>query len=163
MLTAERLRDLLDYDPVTGIFTWRMWRGGTAHEGSVAGSLNTSGYLLIKVEGRLYGAGPLAWLYMTGSWPDVDIDHRDLDKANNRFENLRQATRPQNIQNTRVRKTNLTGLKGVTRHRECDGYYIARITVAGERRYLGFFDCPVAAHLAYLIEADKAFGEFARS
>jgi hypothetical protein len=163
MLTVKRLRDLLHYDPATGVFVWLMNRGGTAWKGSIAGSTIAHGYRLIKVDRHLYGAGPLAWLYMTGEWPSDDVDHRDLDKDNNRWGNLRKATRPQNIQNTRVRKNNLTGLKGVTRHKECKGYYIARITVGKERRYLGFFDCPAAAHLAYAVAADKHFGEFART
>jgi len=97
-LTAARLRELLDYDPLTGIFTNRARRGRHA-AGSVAGGLTDRGYIRIFVGGRSYRAHQLVWLHTHGRWPEDELDHHDRDKANNRLVNLREATRAFNTQN----------------------------------------------------------------
>jgi HNH endonuclease len=99
-LTAARLRELLDYDPITGAFTWR--------------SPRQSGYRRIFIDGRLYAASRLAWLWMTGSWPKGQIDHANLKKDDDRWTNLREASQSaQSANRGRLRK-NKVGLKGVT-------------------------------------------------
>jgi hypothetical protein len=156
MITAERLRSLLSYNPETGIFTWRVRRGRIL-AGTVTGGIGSHGYVEIRVDYRLYLAHRLAWLYMTGEWPKETIDHRDLDRTNNRWRNLREATFGQNNTNRRARGAQ--GLKGVTKNRRA---YVAQIQVAGRNRYLGSFATPEAAHAAY-VAASSAHGEFARA
>jgi hypothetical protein len=166
-LTQERLKELLDYDPETGIFTWRVDRGYKAKAGTIAG-YESKGYWMIGVD-RIdkskdspYQAGRLAFLWMTGTFPNADCDHADGNPLNNKWTNLREASRSQNQRNKRVQSNNVTGLKGVSLHRGTK--WVARIKVDGEKKpYLGIFDCPAAAHFAYIVAADEHFGEFARA
>lgn len=157
-ITAEKLKEVISYDPETGIFTWKHRKA----RGGLAGHLDSNGYLTIRVDWILYGAHRLAWLYMTGSWPSGDIDHKDGDSANNRWANLRDATVSQNMANSKLSRGNTSGVKGV--HWDKDNRkWRARIKVKYKSIHLGEFDCPAAAHFAYLVEADKQFGEFARA
>jgi hypothetical protein len=80
------LRELLSYDPKTGMFTWRIRSARRVHIGDVAGGVNGRGYLTIRVDGRQYLAHRLAFLHMTGSWPKKEhIDHINMDRADNRW------------------------------------------------------------------------------
>lgn len=74
-LTSETLKELLHYNPETGIFTWAKNAGQRAQVGRIAGSRTPSGYIKISLSRKLYAAHRLAWLYMTGSWPENEIDH----------------------------------------------------------------------------------------
>ena len=161
LITAERLRELLHYDPETGIFRRLAVPTNRVKSCDIAGTPDDKGYLLIKIDLRMYKAHRLAWLYMTGAWPEDKIDHIDLDKANNRFVNLREATDSQNEANKRMLRNNTSGYRGVSWHKR-DKKWIAQIWVAGKKRHLGYSDCPAAAHFAYIVAADMAFGEFAR-
>lgn len=146
-LTYERLRELLSYDPETGVFT-RLKSGGGMAVGSVSGHKEHRGYTRINIDRKLYRAHRLAWLYMTGAMPDGVIDHIDGDAANDRFINLRcvsQATNTQNIK--RAPKHNAVGLLGAQQNHK--GFQ-ARITVHGVRHNLGTFTAPQDAHAAYL-------------
>jgi hypothetical protein len=127
--------------------------------GDVAGSLNRQGYIRIAIDYKYYLAHRLAWLYVYGEWPSGRLDHRDLDRANNRIANLRPATDMQNCANAKRRVDNSTGFKGVSTRQ---GRYIAQINRDGRRICLGRFDTPEAAHEAYKAAALKHFGEFAR-
>lgn len=114
MITADRLRELLHYDPKTGIFTWRVYRG-TRWPGAVAGCTSAidGKYTLIGADNGRYLAHRLAWLYMTGEWPEHEIDHRNNDGHDNRWRNLRHATRTQNGRNIRRASRNTSGYIGV--------------------------------------------------
>src|SRR5690606_34614864 len=102
MLTQQRLKELLYYDPETGIFTRLVGRSGPrARAGDVAGSDNGKGYIRIYVDGRPYKAHRLAWFYMHGEWPE-EIDHRNGERADNRLSNLRPVTRQQNNLNQSI-------------------------------------------------------------
>ena len=130
--------------------------------GDHAGTVDLeTGYIKIYIDGRNWYAHRLAWLYMQGRWPDPEVDHKDTVRNNNRWDNLREGTRSQNEANINVRVDSKTGLKGVTIR--ADGQYAARLMIDYKERWLGLFDCPAAAHFAYIIGADMAFGEFARS
>jgi hypothetical protein len=162
MLTAERLRELLDYDPETGVFTRRVDAGSRGKAGSVAGGYHSrGGYLEIGIDGRVYYSHRLAILYVTGEWPTAHVDHINNVKDDNRFANLREATKAQNATNSKRRSDNTSGFKGVgydPRRRR----WVARIRYGGRTTCLGRFKTPDAAHAAYRAAAQELHGEFAR-
>lgn len=150
-LTAERLRELLHYDPNTGIFIWprRVGSRGRMCGGHEAGCSVHLGYIRIRVLDRLEYAHRLAWLYMKGSWPEFTIDHIDGCKWNNVFRNLRDVIHVVNTENIRVAKSNnLAGLLGV--HTNYRGTFYSRIKTNGETVHLGTFDTKEEAYAAYL-------------
>jgi hypothetical protein len=158
MLTAKRLRKLLSYDPATGVFHWRMRRGGVM-AGSVAGCTGGRGRYQICVDWDLHQASRLAWLYMTGKWPKLEIAFINRKTSDTRWANLRQVTPSQ--RRAKGRTSNKHGVKGVCT--TSDGKkYVARIKVAGKRTYLGSFDNLNEASAAYFKAAKDAFGPFAR-
>jgi hypothetical protein len=138
-LTQERLKELLHYDPETGHFTWRTHRGGKATPGSIAGNRTPRGYRDIIVDGNRYMAHRLAFLYMTGSFPDAEADHVDRDASNNRWRNLRPATRSENGSNRALQVNNSSGARNVhwlkTRRK-----WQARGNLHGKQKHLGLFD-----------------------
>jgi hypothetical protein len=91
-VTQTRLKELLEYDPETGIFRWRIKPSNRVRVGQIAGNLDTYGNRQIRIDNKSYLAHRLAVLYVTGSWPTEDIGHRDLDNDNNAWGNLWQAT-----------------------------------------------------------------------
>jgi len=107
-----------------------------------------------------YAAHRLAWFYETGEWPSDEIDHKNRGRDDNWFENLREATRSQNVANTALRSTNTSGFKGVSFDRS-RGRFLSKIKVNYRTINLGRFDAPEEAHAAYLAAAQKHFGEFA--
>lgn len=160
MLTAKRLRTVLHYDPSTGIWRWTVQKGNAYPPGTVAGGIHkVVGYHYIMIDGQTYFGHRLAWLYMTGKWPELDIDHIDGDVSNNRWTNLRLATKSQNKANSKRYKNNTTGYKGVTKVRDKWRAYIA---VDKKRIWLGYYKTPEDASDAYQKAATKYFGEFAR-
>lgn len=158
-MDLERLKKLLHYDCITGVFRWRVSRG-RARVGAVAGKVCPDGYVRVGIYGRSYAASNLAWLYMTGSWPKHEVDHRDLSRSNDAWKNLRPATRAQNEHNQGAQKNNKLGLKGVRRFRT---KYRAQIGHEGKTIHLGTFDTPGEAHEAYCLAASRLHGEFART
>lgn len=166
-LTAERVREALTYDPATGIFRWRVRinRSGPDHTGKVAGCLNNYGYRIIRLDGRLHLAHLLAWLYVTGKWPEREVDHRDGNVSNNSWKNLRHASSSQNKMNSRLRADKIVQLKGVSlNYGRPKGFpFRARIQINGEQTFLGYFRSAEAAHAAYQEAAMRLFGEFARA
>ncbi len=166
MLNLTDLREVLHYDPETGAFTWLRVRSGVSSAGKAAGSVFTHPntghrYLIIGVFCQRYRAHRLAVFYMTGQWPSDEVDHKDGDGLNNRWDNLRVATRSQNHANSKRASDNTTGFKGVRKQR--NGRYQARIAIKGKRLHLGTFQTPEAAHAAYCKAAKELFGEFART
>lgn len=160
-LTLKRLREVLSYDPVTGIFQWLKKRGRSS-AGYVAGRTISRGYVVIEVDGIPYRAHRLAWFYMRGRWPKYRIDHRDLNKSNNAWSNIREATNGQNAANTTLRSTNKSGYKGVSfdskKHK-----WLSGLTKDGRFHFLGRYDSKEAAAAAYASAALDKFGEFART
>lgn len=161
-LTAERLREVLDYDPMTGIFRWKtLSRNGRGHKpGDVAGT-NDGKYLRIKIAQVRYRAHRLAWFYMTGSWPKVTIDHKNRSFCDNRFENLREATTQEQALNKRTWRQKKNPLKGVSQSR--GRRWQARICSGRRSVHLGMFDTAEEAHAAYVAAAKQHFGDFACS
>lgn len=149
MLTAERLREALHYDHETGVFTWRSRTSNRVKIGDIAGAIDLNGYRLIGVDGRLYKAHRLAWLYVYGRWPVKQIDHINGVRDDNRFANLREATSGENHQNITRRSDNTSGFIGVTWHRQ-NMKWMAQIRVDGRYHYLGCFNTSEEANAAYL-------------
>lgn len=147
-LTQARLRELLCYDPESGVFTNRVTRCGRAKAGDVAGTPGHCGYLVVTLDRVQHSCHRLAWLYIHGEHPEALIDHIDGNPANNQISNLRLASGRINSENRRGAYINSkTGLLGVSSH----GHkYRASIGVAGEVRVLGYFRCPQEAHQAYI-------------
>ena len=149
LLTAERLREIIVYNPDTGVFTWRISRG-RAGAGNIAGTLDTGGYWRILILGRKQAAHRLAWLYMTGEWPEHDIDHKNTVRNDNRWVNLRKGTRSENCQNQqRAKVTNASGYLGVRLDKR-SGRYAAEISANGRKHWLGYHPTAEAAYEAYL-------------
>ncbi len=161
-LTAEEAGDLLDYNPETGEFRWKVTKGSTAKAGQLTGSLHAKGYLTIRVNYRLYLAHRLAWLIVTGEWPKRQIDHRDTNKANNRFLNLREASNGQNQANIPTKRNNTSGRKGVSWSVEKNKWE-AHTRADGKKKFLGYFDDLEDASLAYKNAHIENYGQFART
>jgi hypothetical protein len=152
-LTAARLRELLSYDPETGVFMRHAADGLTRRTGCV----NNRGYLVLTVDRKLYSAHRLAFLYMTSEWPLNEIDHINRDKTDNRWINLRPATHSENHANARNR-LNKTGFRGVSR---IGKRYAARIFHRRRSISLGLYATPQEASDAYRKAARQLFGEYA--
>lgn len=160
-VTVARLRELLEYNHETGDFV-RMTRiPGVCRPGDIAGTIDTKGYVNIVIDGRRYKAHRLAWLYVHGEWPASQIDHVNMIKSDNRFENLRPATQSQNQGNTGVRKTNTSGFKGVF-FKKSHSKWCALAHRNGSRWHIGYFRTPEEAHSAYVAASAELYGEFAR-
>ena len=159
-LTQERLRQLLHYEPETGIFTWRVTRNGrNSRAGMRAGVINKKwGHRNLKVDGKGYGAHRLAFLYMTGLLPSLYVDHKNRNPDDNRWVNLRLADDSQSAANRIF--VNMTGLKGV---RPNGKNWSASLRCRGVSRYLGTYATPELAHAAYAEAARRFHGEFART
>jgi hypothetical protein len=156
-LTAERLREMLDYAPRTGLFYWRKRRGNMA-AGLEAGGFHKR-YLAIRIDGVHHLAHRLAWLYVHGKHPSEEIDHRNGNPADNRIANLRECSHAQNARNV-GRRRNRSGFKGVSpRGRK----WIAQIGLNGRTIYLGLFATAQKAADAYDEAARLYHGEFART
>ncbi len=164
-LTAERLRELIRYDPDTGVFIWlKPPTRGRAKPGAIAGSkvaAKKGGWRINYRRYRRVSAGRLAFLYMKGRWPVGDAEHEDRDRTNNRWVNLREATRSQNHAN-RGTFEHSAPFKGVSFDKQT-GKWRARIRVNYVLIDLGRHETPDAAHAAYVAAARQHFGEFARS
>jgi hypothetical protein len=150
--------------PTRGFFYWRIDRAGVK-AGERAGCYRRK-YLMLSIDGTLHRGHHLAWLWMTGEWPDRFIDHKNLDKHDNRFSNLRLATKSQNMANCPASKRNQSGLKGVSRYRAGERYgkpWQSGIQHQGKKIHIGHFATKHEAHAAYVARAEKLFGEFARA
>jgi hypothetical protein len=148
-LTASRLRELLSYDAETGVFVWRVHHRPKM-PGDRAGGFG-HGYIQIRLDGRLYYAHRLAWLYVTGEWPDEQIDHINGDGVDNRFANLRPCSNDENQKNLGLRKTNTSGFSGVRWDKERQKW-AAHIRINGKVTQLGRFNSKDEARTAYLVK-----------
>lgn len=155
-LTIEELKANLNYNPSTGLFTRLITRTFSATQGSLAGCKNKQGYIVIRLNNKLYQAHRLAWFYMTAEWPK-EVDHKDTIRDNNKWENLRNSTHAQNKYNSKANKNNKSGEKGISLSNDI---YRVYIRLPKGKKYLGSFKNLVEAKEAYRIEAEKLHGEF---
>ena len=161
-LTQARLKELLHYDPLTGVFTRLEVLDNTAKIGDVAGGPHNAGYNNISVDGKRYLGHRLAWLYMTGTFPPFTIDHKDTDRSNDIWTNLREATRLQNNRNSSGWARSKSGVKGVYPAKAL-GRWEAKCEVLGKSTFLGTFDTIPEAKLAYDTYAKQIHGEYFKS
>lgn len=155
--TQKRLQELFSYDPDTGVLSRKIaWYGFPV--GTAVGTAS-HGHLMVSVDGVRYLVHRVIWCWMTGTWPELTIDHINHVGMDNRWANLRQATYSQQIQNTRARKDNKSGHRGVfwdsSRKR-----WQAQIRGNGLRQHLGYFQDFEEAKLAYQTAAKQLHGEF---
>lgn len=138
MVTQARLKELLNYDPGTGVFTWRVSRGPKPAD-SVAGVIKGNKYIYIGVDGKTYLAHRLAWLYAHGIFPLGQVDHANRIKTDNRIENLRLATQAENMQNLSKPRNNTSGVIGVSWDKQHKKWR-AQIMIHGRQIYLGLYE-----------------------
>ena len=158
MLILERLKFLLSYDRNTGEFFW-IKPTRNKKKNAAAGFDRGKGYRSIEIDGRTYRSQRLVWFYEYGYWPINQIDHINGNRADNRIENLREATNSQNRANSKRQKNNQSGYKGVKRSGD---KWMARIRKNRQLIYLGLFETAASAHAAYAAAAQELHGDFAR-
>ena len=157
MLTVEYLRSRLSYDPDTGEFRWIGWANGKK-----AGCVNKAlGYTVVGLDRTPQYAHRLAWLYMTGEWPAEEVDHINGQRSDNRWTNLRAATRQQQQFNMPAHQDSRHGTKGVHLYKE--KYWCAKIRINGRQTHIGTFKTKEAAEEAYNKAAAEHQKEFAVS
>jgi hypothetical protein len=150
--TAEYLRNILSYDPETGAFKWTVRRPGVKLKADRAGSIDRHGHRQLRIDGRILFAHRLAFLYMTGEWPQGDIDHINGVRDDNRWRNLRDVPHAVNVQNRRKpQRNNTSGYLGVSWDKRARKW-VPQLNGAG---WLGAFDDPAEAHQAYLTAKRK--------
>ena len=136
-ISQTRLKEILDYNPITGIFTWKEKIADKVNVGARAGSLRSDGYRLIRLFGKKYREHQLAFLYMLGYFPP-QVDHIDHNQSNNSWINLEESSYEKNGKNHPKTRRNVTGVVGVSQRP--DGKYVARIYVNKKHIFLGSFD-----------------------
>jgi len=164
-ITQEYLKSILDYNPKTGEFIWEEEKRKRSRSSGVAGTRfkpkkSLCSYIRIGIDGKCYLAHRLAWLYTVGEWPNFELDHKDRDGTNNKWENLRSADTVQNKGNIGLKKNNKSGYKGVCWNKQNKNWR-AVIMTAREVKHLGCFKTKKEAAAAYNKAAKEFYGEFA--
>lgn len=159
-LSLFRLKELANYDPETGVWTHAKARANV-FVGYVAGTLTKYGYIHVRLDGQGYFAHRLAFLWMTGEFPPGEVDHINLDRADNRWANLRAATHSQNMMNRRPASNNKSGLKGVW-YCKATRKWLASIMVQRVAIHLGSHDTFEAARSARMSAEPLHHGQFRR-
>lgn len=161
LISAEDIRNILSYDPASGLFLWKVDRSYRVKAGYKAGHVTPLGYHAIEIAGRKFMAHRLAWLIVSGKWPAFDIDHLNGDRLDNRIENLREASRSENCSNKLSRCDSKSGVKGVFWNKKLSKWQ-AQISKNGKQIYLGVFETMDEAKAAYRRAAAELHGPFAR-
>ncbi|HQS22771.1 MAG TPA: HNH endonuclease signature motif containing protein [Acidovorax defluvii] len=156
----SRLVSLLEYDPMSGLFTWRAKRAPDIKPGDVAGTLRSDGYTAIRIDGAKYQAHRLAWLYVFGTLPSGQIDHFNGVRSDNRIANLRIATNSENCRNRPKRADNTSGFKGVSFEASSGKWRANAADSEGKWRSLGRHKTPEMAHAAYEKFTTEQHGNF---
>lgn len=161
-LTQERLKELLHYDPDTGVFTWKA-NSYRRKAGSIAGYNNGKGYIQMRIDSKFYYAHRLAWMWVHGEFPKNEIDHINNVKSDNRISNLRSASRTENLRNMSLTKQNSSGVKGVYWFKRTGKWRAVIRTGGGVHLHLGYHDDIELAELIVEEARRKYHGEFANN
>ena len=141
---------MLEYEPQTGLFTWKIPTNRRIRVGSIAGTPLRHGHIHIRCNGKLFLAHRLAWLFTHGNWPTNQIDHINGVASDNRLTNLRESTQAQNTQNRRKGNTNSTSQFLGVHWCNTSQRWIAKIMLNGTSKYIGTFNSEEDAAQAYL-------------
>lgn len=136
-LTQERLKEVLDYDPETGVFRWK-YTEGRAIRGAEAGTIASNGYRVISINNKKHKAHRLAWMFLYRNFPISQIDHINQDRADNRIHNLRSVSALENGRNQKIRTNNSSGFNGVTWNKR-DNIWTSGIRINNVRKNLGSY------------------------
>ena len=158
--SIDELQGVFSYDAATGVVKWRVdWHKAKA--GDVVGTPTGHGYLMVRYKRQRYYLHRLIWALVTGAWPAALVDHVDMDGENNRWRNLREATKSTNAANRGATRANTSGHKGVV-YCKRTGRWRAQIKHEGKMFTNGRHDTPEQASVAYAQLAARLFGEHAR-
>lgn len=171
-MDIQHLRECLEYNPTTGSLIWKKrpsshfktqrdcnaWN--TRFSGKKAGVKKSTGRIELTVDNKKFRAHRVAWAIHHGTWPENEIDHKDVNQSHNLIGNLRPATRQQNQRNLKLNRKNTSGFKGVTWF-AARNKFKAQIKVRNKCLHLGLFSDPSEAHKAYCAAADQYHGDFA--
>lgn len=161
MLSYTEIEPFVDYDPKTGIFTWKQTLCSTAVKGTRAGSKAVHGYRRIQINRVPIYEHNAAWILIHGSIPEgFEVDHKDLVKSHNWIDNLRLVTKSQNQHNRGMSKNNTSGVKGVSKCKQT-GMWKARVTFHGKEYHVGRFKLLDEAKEAVKLKRNELHGEFA--
>lgn len=161
MITQSRLKELIHYEPITGIFTRLVRTSNRVKIGDVIGSKHCMGYLEMTVGGHRCLSHRVAWLYIFGKLPDQEIDHINGVKTDNRIANLREATHAENMRNMSRHSDGVSGVLGVSLHKK-SGKWKAQCSYGGVNKHLGLFADKECAIETYNSFADTHKGGFHR-
>jgi len=159
MITQSELKDVVDYCPDTGVFTWKVSLSYRGKAGTIAGNVRKDGYWRIMIRNKMYYSHRLAWLYVHGEFPICYIDHINHNKSDNRIENLRNADTFSNAHNIKKFSTNTSGHKGICWHKKAKKW-MARFKCRGKVYYLGVYSDIEEAVKVYEENAKKYHKEF---
>lgn len=153
------IKEKLSYDPETGIFTWTAPTKGNRIQGNQAGSVTSQGYRSIEIDGNQIRSNRLAWWWITGHWPEKEIDHKNQNKLDDRFENLRDVSASVNCHNRKQynqkEKSGQLPMGVYLRKGKLGDKYRAMIGVEGKLKHLGTFSTPEEAETVHLKEKVK--------
>lgn len=158
MLSQSEIKKLFNYNPGTGEVTRLVANSNFVRVGDNPGWIENTGYYRVHIGGKSYLLHKVIWMYMTGEWPKFDIDHIDRNRLNNKWDNLRKATRSANMANGGKRES-LTGFTGVYQNKSG---YMSKIKIGNQQVYLGQFKTPEEAYEAFKLKHREVHGEFSR-
>jgi HNH endonuclease/AP2 domain len=161
ILTQERLKQMLFYNPETGLFNWLRAGLTRAPKKIIAGCSDANGYCVIRINGKQYKAHRLVWLYVYGELPEREIDHINGNPSCNILSNLRLTTRLENGKNRAINTNNTSGYKGVSWHKRMEKWHVS-IRANGKNIYLGVFADLEVAKNARIHAEIKMFGQYRR-
>lgn len=164
VLSKKDIEKYLSYDPKTGRIDRKTINtpGNQRYIGQEAGWIESKGYRAIMVCGKIYKAHRIAWLFLTGEWPEHQIDHINGNKSDNREINLRPATGYENQRNRGMLRTNSSGFKGVHLNKRRQKW-VASIRTGNGQKHLGYFNSAEDASRAYYAAAQEYHGNFAKA